>query len=363
MGARWLNSRGFTLRGARFNNSNLAAMLSLTNYIGYYFDAKQNEFKEPLPEDHWIKVACPALVSEEEYLAVAALRAMRSPKKTPPRVITGVTMLPASIARCGHAGCDAGLTVRTGKSGQYHYYCCSARVNQGADACDLPSIRREELDRIVIEEIASRVFSRGRLVVLLRHLLDRSEEVNERRRKDLAVAKAEVTNASKAITNLLLTIESGAMRPDDPLFVERMAHNRARKAALEADVESLERQLATSKVRISEDMIQAFAEKMARALLDESDQFRKDYVRLFVSRVELSAQEIRIKGTKSALERALVRDAGPPDGMVPIFDREWCPEEDSNLHGVAPPPPEDGASTNSAIWAPEWLGAYPFSHR
>src|SRR5690606_30474312 len=97
--AKWLNSRGFTLRGARFNNSNLAAMLSRTNYIGYYFDAKQNEFKEPLPEDHWIKVACPALVSEEEYLAVAALRAMRSPKKTPPRVTTGVTMLPASIAR------------------------------------------------------------------------------------------------------------------------------------------------------------------------------------------------------------------------------------------------------------------------
>lgn len=28
-----------------------------------------------------------------------------------------------------------------------------------------------------------------------------------------------------------------------------------------------------------------------------------------------------------------------------------CPEEDSNLHAITAPPPEDGASTNFAIWA------------
>ena len=40
---------------------------------------------------------------------------------------------------------------------------------------------------------------------------------------------------SKAITNLLITIENGATRPDEPVFVDRMARNRARKAVLEAD--------------------------------------------------------------------------------------------------------------------------------
>lgn len=94
------------------------------------------------------------------------------------------------------------------------------------------------------------------------------------------------TNA--AITNLLMTIASGAMRPDDPLYVQRMTHNKARKAALETDVLNLERQLATSMVRITEEMIHAFGDKMAHALRDGSNQFRSEHVRLFVDRAELS---------------------------------------------------------------------------
>ncbi|WP_160746718.1 recombinase family protein [Croceibacterium soli] len=329
--AQWLNSRGYSLRGGRFSNSNTAAILSRTHYAGYYLDGKQNEFKEPLPEDQWITVPCPPIISEEEFLDVAALRAKRSPKATPPRVVNGVTMLPAAIARCGQPECDAGLTVRTGKGGRYHYYNCSVRVNQGAASCDLKPIRREELDKFVLDALVDWIFQKERLAKLLRHLLDRSEHVIKRRRKDLALAKGELTTVSKAITNLLLAIEGGAMRPDEPLFVERMAHNRARKAALQADVQSLERQLSTSKKRITEEMIAEFGEKMTRALREGEPTFRAAYVRLFVSRVELSAEEIRILGPTNSLEKTLAYDHGPAQGEVPIFDREWCRLQDSNL--------------------------------
>jgi hypothetical protein len=128
-----------------------------------------------------------------------------------------------------------------------------------------------------------------------------------------------------------MTIESGAMRPNDPLFVERMAHNKARKAALETGVQSLEPQLGNSKIHITEEMITAFADKMAHALRDEGNQFRKEYVRLIVSRVELATDELRIFGTSDALERGLIRDGNPNDGPVSIFDRKWCRLQDSNL--------------------------------
>ncbi len=353
--AKWLNARGYTLRGGRFNNSNTAGILSRKHYVGYYMDGKQNEFKEPLPEDQWITVPCPAIISDEEFLNVAALRAKRSPKVTPPRVVSGVTMLPAAIARCGQPECGAGLTVRTGKGGRYHYYNCSARVNQGADSCNLKAVRREDLDQVVLGELAHRIFDRNRLTELLRHLLDRSQEVIKRRRKDLALARGELTNVAKAITNLLVMIESGVMRPNEPLFVERMAHNRARKSALEADVRSLERQLSTSKVQITEEMIAAFADKMAHALREGDPQFRAAYVRLFVSRVELSAEEIRIFGTKDALEKALIHNGKPEEGTVPIFDREWCGWRDSNPHEQSSGDFKSPASTIPPHPLREWL--------
>jgi DNA invertase Pin-like site-specific DNA recombinase len=205
--AQWLNARGFRLRGGKFNNSNVAGILGRTHYVGYYEDGKKTEFKEPIPEEDWIRVPCPAIISDEEFLEVAALRAKRSPKVTPPRVVNGVTMLPASIARCGQPGCDGGLTPRSGKGGQYYYYTCSVRANQGASACDLQAMRRDELDDIVLGVLGHRIFDPERLREILRHLLDRSDEREKRRRKALALARSELTNVNKAITNLVLMID------------------------------------------------------------------------------------------------------------------------------------------------------------
>ena len=333
--AQWLNSRGYTLRGSRFNNSNVAGILSRTHYAGHYLDGKKNEFKEPKPEDQWITVPCPAIISEEEFLGVAALRAKRSPRVTPPRETNGTTLLPASVAKCGRPGCGAGLTVRSGKSGSYRYYCCSVRANEGADSCDLPSTRKEELESAVIGALEERLFAPSRLLVLLSHLLDRSEEANKRRRKELALARSELTNVSKAITNLMIMVEREVSLLKQPEFTERMAHNKARKSVLEADVRGLEAQLAKSKVRITKEMIEKFGERMRSALRDGNHQFRSAYVRLFVDQVTVTPDEIVITGSKAALERTLVKVGNPAREPVPIFDREWCPGEDSNLHALA----------------------------
>ena len=143
------------------------------------------------------------------------------------------------------------------------------------------------MDTVVLDALSER-FKTDHLRELLGHLLDRSADTDKRRRKGFALARAELTAASKAITNLLLTIESGAMRPNDQIFIERMAHNRARKSVLEADIRNLEGQLASSQKRISEEMIAAFGEKMRYALRAGDPAFRSAYVRLFVSQVELS---------------------------------------------------------------------------
>ena len=53
-----------------------------------------------------------------------------------------------------------------------------------------------------------------------------------------------------------------------------------------------------------------------------------DAERLF--EVVVTPEEIRITGSKTALERALICGDDEPGGPVPIFDREWCRLGDSN---------------------------------
>src|SRR3546814_18595803 len=114
------------------------------------------------PRVEWVDVACPAIITQDTFDTVQALRTIRNPQRTPPRITSGPTLLTA-IARCGHDACGQGMTIRTGKSGAYSYYACARKVNAGASSCTTRHIRQEKLDALVLD-------------ALDRQLLERSEE-------------------------------------------------------------------------------------------------------------------------------------------------------------------------------------------
>lgn len=87
MGARaiaeHLNANGYTLRGRKFHNSNVADLLQRPHYLGRFPGSKVDELGNLLPEDEWIWVDCPRLISQEQFDRVAALRASRAPRVVP----------------------------------------------------------------------------------------------------------------------------------------------------------------------------------------------------------------------------------------------------------------------------------------
>ena len=329
--AQWLNERGYTLKSGKFHNSNVADILARTHNIGHYMDGKTSDLGELLPEAEWVRVACPAIVGEDIFMAAAATRASRRPRVTAPRVVNGITMLPSRVARCGVPGCGAGLTVRSGKGGRYHYYTCEHRVNRAADACTLPSIRRETLDEVVLDALIDRVLDPEHLQQLLAGLLERTEEADQRRRRALAVARTTRTEAEKAIGNLLTLVEKGTMPADSREVVERIALQRARQQSATTEIESIERQLTISRKRITPAVIAEFGQVLRAKLVAGDANFRRAYVSLLVEKVTLSPDQIRISGTRSALEHLLISDKPPLAAKVPIFDRDWCRLQDSNL--------------------------------
>ncbi len=56
---------------------------------------------------------------------------------------------------------------------------------------------------------------------------------------------------------------------------------------------------------------------------------------MFVANVGVSDQKVAISGPVSSLENGVSIRLSVEEGVVPIFDRKWCPEEDSNLHDLA----------------------------
>ncbi len=336
-GGRWivaeLNTRGTTLRGAKFSNGNIADILGRIAYTGVYYDkTADDDGNMPEPED-WIAVPCPAIVDQARYDRVNALRASRNPRRTPPHIAAGTTML-TGIATCGAAGCACAMTIRTGKGGRYSYYVCANRVNKGG-ACATPSMRREVLDNLVLETVEEQLLAPERLQILLADVLNLSDKKRVQREQELSHARAEQTRLRTSVERLLILVETGQMGPRDPIFAKRMGENRSALAATSSRIDTLETQLARGSRRITPSTISRFGELLSARLRDDDSTLRKAYLRMLVSKVTVSKDEILISGPRSVLENGVCNGAPRLQGTVPIFDREWCPEEDSNLHDLA----------------------------
>ena len=326
----WLNGRNYTYRGKPFHVSSVDVVLRRTTYMGtHYFNQKDSRTGERRPREEWVPIAVPSIIDEETFQTVQARLGQRNPRQTPARVVSGPTLL-TGIARCGCPDCGGAMTIRTGKSGQYRYYACSRRATRGETACTGRSIRMEKLDGIVLDTLQERVLAPDRLPELLTAFLEKSDESDQRRREELALLRAAKTNSEGALNRLYELVESGLASPSDRDFAERLTHHRQRIAALTADIASLERQLASSQRRITPDVIGRFGKLLREGLRADNPALRQAYTRLLIDEVTVEADRVQIRGSRKALERAVITSTSGGT-KVPSFAREWRTRQDSNL--------------------------------
>jgi site-specific DNA recombinase len=62
---------------------------------------------------------------------------------------------------------------------------------------------------------------------------------------------------------------------------------------------------------------------------------RQGYARRFIDKVVVTTDTVRISGSKRPFENAVIDGPEQEAPIVPSISRQWCPEEDSNLHDLA----------------------------
>jgi len=329
--ASWLNGWGYSYRGKPFHVSNVDEVLRRTTYAGtHYFNRTDSRTGERRPREQWVPMEVPPIIDEQIFQTVQARLAERNPRQTPPRVVSGPTLL-TGLTRCGCQTCQGALTIRTGKSGRYRYYACSRRATRGETACPGRSIRMEKLDGIVLDALEQRVLNPDRLPKLLEAFLEQSDASDGNRRDELASLRAEKTNSTGALNRLYELVEQGLASPTDRDFAERLTHHRGRIASLTADIEGLERQLKSSQRSITPEIVGRFGTLLRDGLRGDNPALRQAYVRLLIDQVIVGEDQIHIRGSRKALERAVIATAASARNGVPSFAREWRARNDSNV--------------------------------
>ena len=331
--ASWLNDNGFRYRSKRFHVSNVGAALRNTAYIGVaYYNKRNSKTRTVRPEEEWIPISIPAIVSDDIFDAAQQKLLDNRPTVRPARISTTNNLLIGLVTcGCGGDGCGGGMVTSTGKGGRYKYYACSNRARSGKSTCKGRRIPMGRLDDIVLDAIEARLLQPARLRELLSAWLDHSNQAEEGRREKLRQLRSRQTSLDAGLERLLDLVTEGHLTASDKRFAKKHAEQKAQLTQVEADIVLLERQLAKSAQRITPQLIDQFAEILRNGLRKGDPALRQYYVRSLLDRVEVGDDEIRLSGSSKALEHAVGRINTSAKPEVPIIERKWCARQDSNL--------------------------------
>jgi site-specific DNA recombinase len=326
---KWLNGRGYrTRRGNSFGVGQVHKLLTNTVYIGRWkFNQASSKTGERKADNEVVEIPVPAIIERDAFEQVSSQLHARSPKGQPPRVTTGPILL-TGLAVC--ATCRGGMTLRTGtsKSGRvYRYYTCSSCATKGKTACTGRSISMERLDTLVTEHLLERLFRPERVTVILQSLSARRAEQAAAVNARISALHREMIDTDDKLKRLYRLVEDGLTDVDEVLK-ERLNTLKADRDRAKAALERAEEHSGSQR-QIDPALIERFGRTIHENFSTGSVPFRKAYLRSLIDVIEVDDHQIRIKGNKELLEKAvLARHSG--QAWCSQTSTRWRARRDSN---------------------------------
>ncbi len=255
------NARGIrTSTGTTFNKNSFHHILRNRKYIGEY-----------RYQDVFIPDAIPKIVPEDLFNSVQE-RIEKNRKAPAHTKAKEVEFLLTSKLRCGK--CEALMVGESGRSKtgtMYYYYKCTNAKRK--KTCDKKPIKKDWIERIVVELTMARVLNEEQIDRIIDALL----RLQEREDVTLPPLKKQLKEAEKSINNLLKAIEAGIIT----------SSTKERLISLENQKETLLTSIETAKLQqnklTKKQMEQWFSQFCVGNPEDQS--FRRNLIDTFVNSV------------------------------------------------------------------------------
>lgn len=323
--AKYLAGRGQLMRGRQWSIQKIHDILSSRAYLGeHYFNVYNSKTRQRRPPAEWIMVKSDALIDLERFDQASALREARSPRNTPPRVVSSPTLL-TGLLKCS---CGYRITAVTGKSGRYRYYKCSNRQSRGNHVCQSRSLPMDKLDDLILERMMDRVFRPERLHTMIAELRKRAKANRDGEQQKINELNRQLKKAEDAQRNLYSAIENGL--PFDESLQKRAQELKANRESLLIELASVRRTHALPVDRILPSNIEAFS-KAIRAKL-QNKEFAKRYLHALVDEIVVSGDTATMRGSYAALAGAIAETKKGTSREVPSFMCDWRAKPDESGH-------------------------------
>jgi site-specific DNA recombinase len=298
-------------------------------YVGRWkFNKTSSKTRVRKTEAEVVEIPVPAIIDPDVFERVRRQLHARSPKVQAPRVTTGPILL-TGLAVC--ATCHGGMMLRTGtsKNGQiYRYYTCANCATKGKTACKGRSIPMHKLDTLVTAHLIERLFRPERVAAILASLSSARADKLATQSRRLLDLQREMADADDKLRRLYELVENGLMDLDEVLK-ERLDALKGDRDRAKAALGRAKDQLGTP-ITIDPAVIERFGRTMRENFSSGSVPFRKAYLQSLIDVIEVDDHQIRIKGSKDLLEKAVLATR---NGQFECsqMSTSWRARKDSNL--------------------------------
>jgi site-specific DNA recombinase len=290
--AKALNRDGFrTSTGARWTKTYVHKILNNEAYCGTLVLGGRPGHKAIQRGESPVRVenAWPAIIDKETFRLVQEKMSARKPEAVHPRVLPSFYLL-SGILYCS---CGRAMTGRSAKSHRFYYYTCNRSYKQGSDACNAKSLPKDRLEKLVIEQIMSRILIDDVLTELVKLVNEELDSSHNLYREKLEVMDAELKEVNSRLTRHYDILETGKLSLDD--LAPRIKELKARQEEISKARVLLDAEMTLHGARhVDTELVKTYAADL-RSLLTEGDITQsKAFLRSFIRKIVIDNDKATI---------------------------------------------------------------------
>jgi len=236
-----------------------------------------------------VENAWPFIIDKDLFRQVQRGLSKNAPRAVHPRIVPSFYLL-SGILVCT---CGSAMVGRSAKSHRYYYYTCNRSCKQGREACDSRILPKEKIERLVIEQIKSKILE-GKcleeLVRLVNEELDVGHAVIKEKISNIDIETHEVENR---LSRLYDALETGKLDLND--LAPRIKELRAKLEELSKARAVAEAEMTLQGYQhLDTEAVNSYVTDL-RNILDESEVAqRKAFLRSFVKKIVVEKERVKL---------------------------------------------------------------------
>jgi len=275
-----------------------------------------------------VENAWPAIIDKETFWQVQTKMATNAPRAVHPRIVPSFYLLSGMLV----CSCGSAMVGRSAKSHRYYYYTCNRSCKQGREACNSRILPKEKVERLVIDQIKSKILD-GKYLEELVNLVNLELDAGHVLIKEqIANIESEIHEVENRLARLYEALETGKLTLDD--LAPRIKELRAKQDELSKTRVVAEAEMTLQGCQqLDVEDVSAYVVDL-RHLLEESEVAqRKAFLRSFVKKIVIDKDKVKVyyklpvppDGRKAETVGVLPIDTpSGPGGTIPRTETVSC---------------------------------------